>query len=452
MADHYYIRVRGRVGGPFDLAKLRGMIQRGQLTRTHEVSTDGSAWLAALELSELFPKKPVPQRTNVAEALTLSETAPPQRESTPPQATESSQDWHYSIDGAKRGPISWRELSRLADSGELTRSALVWTDGMPDWVEASKIAGLYPRDADNDDDKLQVSWSQLLPALRFLSDGSWGLPWVLCLATAVLFPLVLLEYRRGTDPGLFWVAMALSLYFSIIWTAFFHWCIDPHEVRGLRLVSAWLLTGTIGIVGVLVASLVLVPMFGDPTNPGAEASLLKRVVGMWVTVALVEELAKVFPVILLTRYVSQAAAPRTCMYFGVVCGLAFGTIEAMAYTNDYIEKHTAQAIGSGELVEILMLRWICLPLLHALWAGIAGFFVGLSALAPGGRLTWIVLGVAIASTLHALYDIGAVNAGASWLTIVAPAVSIALFVGYLRSEGPLSRRIAAGRAGQVAVS
>ena len=54
MEDQLYVRIRGRVQGPFDTEKLRALVRRGQLSRMHEVSNDGNDWKQASEYSELF--------------------------------------------------------------------------------------------------------------------------------------------------------------------------------------------------------------------------------------------------------------------------------------------------------------------------------------------------------------------------------------------------------------
>ena len=55
----YYLRVRGRVQGPFDQEKLQNFSRRGQLSRLHEVSTDGINWARASTYPELFVGPPV---------------------------------------------------------------------------------------------------------------------------------------------------------------------------------------------------------------------------------------------------------------------------------------------------------------------------------------------------------------------------------------------------------
>lgn len=51
--------------------------------------------------------------------------------------------WHCSIRGSRVGPISSVALKRLADSGELSRSDLIWKEGLVDWVAASTVKGLF---------------------------------------------------------------------------------------------------------------------------------------------------------------------------------------------------------------------------------------------------------------------------------------------------------------------
>jgi TM2 domain-containing membrane protein YozV/ribosomal protein L12E/L44/L45/RPP1/RPP2 len=54
-----------------------------------------------------------------------------------------SQEWYYSVDGGRQGPISAAELKKLADAATIKPGDLVWKDGMADWVEAKSIKGLF---------------------------------------------------------------------------------------------------------------------------------------------------------------------------------------------------------------------------------------------------------------------------------------------------------------------
>ena len=44
-----------------------------------------------------------------------------------------STEWFYTKDGEQLGPVSSKQLSQLAASGELQPTDLVWKEGAPDW-------------------------------------------------------------------------------------------------------------------------------------------------------------------------------------------------------------------------------------------------------------------------------------------------------------------------------
>ena len=50
-----------------------------------------------------------------------------------PIPTISSMQWHYAIDGQRKGPVSQEEFERLARNGVIKADTLVWYQGMADW-------------------------------------------------------------------------------------------------------------------------------------------------------------------------------------------------------------------------------------------------------------------------------------------------------------------------------
>lgn len=53
-----------------------------------------------------------------------------------------TQQWFVQRHGERQGPYSPRELAELAQRGEIQPDDLVWQAGMPDWIPASRVAGL----------------------------------------------------------------------------------------------------------------------------------------------------------------------------------------------------------------------------------------------------------------------------------------------------------------------
>jgi hypothetical protein len=52
-------------------------------------------------------------------------------------------EWHYAKDNQQLGPVTSTQLRQLAGSGQIHPTDMVWKDGMPDWVPAGKIKGLF---------------------------------------------------------------------------------------------------------------------------------------------------------------------------------------------------------------------------------------------------------------------------------------------------------------------
>jgi uncharacterized RDD family membrane protein YckC len=56
----------------------------------------------------------------------------------------STIEWYYLRDGQQIGPVGSKELKSLADRGRLQPTDLIWRDGLPNWVPAARVKGLFP--------------------------------------------------------------------------------------------------------------------------------------------------------------------------------------------------------------------------------------------------------------------------------------------------------------------
>ncbi len=50
----YWVRLRGKVSGPFDLGTLQRQVKQGQLSRLHQISTDQIVWKNATDIEGLY--------------------------------------------------------------------------------------------------------------------------------------------------------------------------------------------------------------------------------------------------------------------------------------------------------------------------------------------------------------------------------------------------------------
>lgn len=143
----YYIRVRGRVQGPFDLEQLKKLRQRGQFSRAHEVSPDQATWQSASILDPVFvaPKRPAPAKVEpVVEEFAEEPVATPK---TPALSTKPV--WHYTVGEEQYGPVTLLELRKLVASGEVMQTDLVWKEGMLDWTAVIDLDELNPSHSDS---------------------------------------------------------------------------------------------------------------------------------------------------------------------------------------------------------------------------------------------------------------------------------------------------------------
>ena len=140
VTETFFIRLRGRVEGPFTAEKLRELATRGRFARHYEVSPDGLNWSLASGYPGLFPVptqrkirtsgmgqssieggRTVVERiggrpgggmagdgTFFLEASTF-EADQPQVET----------QWHYAQNNNSFGPVPFSELQRLVLAGQL---------------------------------------------------------------------------------------------------------------------------------------------------------------------------------------------------------------------------------------------------------------------------------------------------------------------------------------------
>jgi len=129
-----YVKVRGRVYGPYDFERLRHMIRRGQLSRIQELSYDGVTWMPASSEPDLFDAS-----TTVATFPYADTDAAENEANTADGAVKSiarkptAARWYYGSSHLPVGPVSAERIVELLAQGELTGASLIWRKGMTDW-------------------------------------------------------------------------------------------------------------------------------------------------------------------------------------------------------------------------------------------------------------------------------------------------------------------------------
>lgn len=141
MDQQYYIRVRGRVQGPFSPDYLRGLARRGMFGRLHEVSEDGANWTRAESFPELYAVSAEPRAT-VIDVADDDEVGINGRESASEHSSSNSAGWYYLVDSQQFGPIPREQLEQLVRSRQLPGTTQVWTEGLQGWSAAAQVFAL----------------------------------------------------------------------------------------------------------------------------------------------------------------------------------------------------------------------------------------------------------------------------------------------------------------------
>lgn len=136
--QQYYIRVRGKITGPFAFKQLKSLRKQGRLGQTFEISTDRRNWQSAKSVTGLLEdgrrKQEQSQPIEVADLPTgVSRSA----------AQTSTDEWYYEDAGEQIGPVSFKKLKGLANSGQIKPEDFVWNKGYDDWFPAADVPQLY---------------------------------------------------------------------------------------------------------------------------------------------------------------------------------------------------------------------------------------------------------------------------------------------------------------------
>jgi RsiW-degrading membrane proteinase PrsW (M82 family) len=269
----------------------------------------------------------------------------------------------------------------------------------------------------------------LIPVRTWLADPAlrqW--PQLLAAVYALLPVVAFALLSRASDLTNAWV---YSLYVAPLWAVVFWWLIRPGPVGRMHA----------GIVAVIVAmEFILIPTLVIPweehLSPLASPNPSQNLLSYIFNIGLPEELTKAAPVLVVATYLLKARNAkldvRMWMFLATLSGLFFGVYEASHY------------IGSDELtLSQLFERVFVDGLQHAVWAGVAGFFIGLGTNYRRRRYLLWSIGIAIPVVLHGLNDWSQSGVFGSnlWPWVLIQAFSLFLFLGYASSARAIEQQV-----------
>ena len=256
----------------------------------------------------------------------------------------------------------------------------------------------------------------IVPGLEFIKKDLIKDKKLIYLASIGLAPAFLITFTFGTLLTFY----AISLYFSVIWGIFFYYMFSTKQVTTRNTILLFFLTQITAFILVNLQSFPPLSYLYGFTESG---NIILRLIGYVLGVGLTEETIKALPLLFLIRSSKEPLVPQTVVFYGLISGIGFGVLEGVHY-----QTTTNTTLSYDAAFFMNVARLTCLPFLHAIWAGIAGYFISFANIIPKYRQSLYVLAIGIPAILHGIYDV----LGWSIPGLISTLFSVLLLIYYLK--------------------
>ena len=325
------------------------------------------------------------------------------------------------------GPYSLDVLRQYVEGGQVLIYDKAYEDGVQNeihtigfFLKANKIKVKIPHNGGVFSQIKDIGKELIFPKDAY-SRKTWKADKrLLVLAMIGLVPLLLLNiigwFAESVPIIIFY---SISLYFSVIWGLFFYSFFKTEQVKAKTSIIIFFLT-----------QLAIFVIFGfglNLINPiyflGDEQSFILRLVFFIFAVGLTEEIVKAVPLWFVLSRAQEPLKPQTLVFYGLISGIAFGVFEGVQYQmgiNAQLDYTSSFFMNIARLTS--------LPFLHAVWCGIAGYFLAFANLYPKYRKSLYTLAIAVPALLHGLYD----TFGGGIISVLISFVGVGLLMTYLK--------------------
>lgn len=330
---------------------------------------------------------------------------------------------YYLIRNAQQfGPYDLKALEHYVNTGNI-----LLQDRVSDTISSKestvrqvlRASGIKPKIISNGNIIKQVKtfgWDLLLPRSSYSYKNLIKDKRLLLISIIGLAPAFLIRFTGAA----FFTFYAIALYFSLIWALFFYYVFKTTQVKSKVTITIFFATQLLIFIAVDVFKL-------TDINPLYKlvkySSFLPRLLGYIFGVGVFEEVVKAVSIFLVCSRSKEPQVPQTAVFYGLISGIGFGVFEGVLYQ---INVNSQLDYSSSFFMNIA--RLTSLPFLHAIWSGIAGYFISLGFLFPKNRQSLWILAILIPAILHGLYD----TLGWSVPGLIVSYLGVGLLVVYLQ--------------------
>lgn len=264
----------------------------------------------------------------------------------------------------------------------------------------------------------------IVPSFDFIKNDLFKDTRLIYLATIGLAPAFLITFTFLSHITFY----AIALYFSVLWAVFFNFLFKTPQVENKKTIIIFFLSQFTAMILVNVQSF---PPFSFLYELTESTNIFSRIIGFVFGVGVVEETIKALPLLYLLRTSKSPLIPQTLVFYGLISGIGFGVLEGVLYqttTNTGLDYNSAFFMNIARLTT--------LPFLHAVWCGIAGYFISFAFLYPLFRRGLYLLALLVPAILHGLYDVF----GWSILGLCITIFSVLLLVFYIKMSSDYQKK------------
>jgi RsiW-degrading membrane proteinase PrsW (M82 family) len=257
---------------------------------------------------------------------------------------------------------------------------------------------------------------------------------LLAIAVIGLLPLFLriAFAQSGEMKAAYW---GLALYVSVLWAFFFYYIFPAPQVTLQNSAICFFVTGAISIAILLM--IYTVPPLSWMAGWANSANPVARLIGFVIAVGVPEELCKAAVLFFLVRR-GGLLPPQDMLFYGLMSGLGFGIYEGIRYQTGWNLAHLR---WGPEYYLANVLRLTSLPFLHAIWTGMAGYFIGFAHQYPRRKLGLLLVAIGVPAVLHGFYDFFSSNV----IGLAIALLSVLLLFMYL-AKSVYFEQVLAGKA------
>lgn len=269
----------------------------------------------------------------------------------------------------------------------------------------------------------------LLPLKKISKTDTYNNSHFIYMCIVGLIPYILLTIGVEMELSFEIIYLGYAAYFTLLWSMFFWAILSTENVIVKQCLKSFFSTCMFMFIFIILNLIGLFKFFDKFI---ISESTIIRIITYFFSSGLPEEICKALSIYWLLSKRGKFIQTEAIIFYGIISGLAFGISEGLLYQQGVNKEFD----NVDETYFYNILRLTSLPFLHALWCGIASYFLAFAARYPMYRHWLTVIAILLPAILHAGF-----NGGGSVFRVLMSIITVILFLFYYRNIKTLDEKL-----------